>query len=82
MKSPPLTSFQLPYLDRLNDKRHTINEAIKFKNEAVRMSFDTSIEQSDINIGTSFRAKNNATDLKIAIENIKIAPPLNHSLLT
>ena len=46
------------------------------------MSFDTSIEQSDINIGMSFRAKNNATDLKIAIENIKIAPPLNHSLLT
>lgn len=46
------------------------------------MSFDTSIEQSDINVGMSYRAKNNATDLKIAIENIKIAPPINHSLLT
>jgi polyisoprenoid-binding protein YceI len=47
---------------------------MRMKNEAVRLSFDTTIEQSDINMGVSFRAKNNATDLKIAIENIKIAP--------
>jgi len=30
----------------------------------------------------SYRAKNNATDLKVAVENIKIAPPMIHSLLT
>lgn len=50
---------------------------MKFKNEAVRMSLDTTIEQSDINLGSSYRGKNNVTDLKIAVENIKIAPPLN-----
>jgi len=83
VKSPPQASFQLPYLDRLNEKRHTVNEAIKFKNEAVRMSFDSTIEQTDINVGMNFRAKNNATDLKIAVNNIKIAPPpMNQSLLT
>ena len=47
------------------------------------MSFDTTIEHSDMNQGMNFRAKNNATDLKIAVNNIKIAPPpMNHSLLT
>ena len=58
-----------------------MHEAIKFKNEAVRMSFDTTIEHSDVNQG---RAKHNVTDLKIAVNNLKIAPPppMNHSLLT
>jgi hypothetical protein len=45
------------------------------------MSFDTTIEHSDVNQG---RAKHNVTDLKIAVNNLKIAPPppMNHSLLT
>ena len=63
-------------MDRLNEKREN-KDAMKFKNEAVRMSLDTTIEQSDINLGSSYRGKNNVTDLKIAVENIKIAPPLN-----
>jgi predicted transport protein len=70
-------------LDRLNDKSNiSANEAIKFKNEAVRMSLDTTIEQSDIHMGISYRAKNNVTDLKIAVDNIKIAPSVNFSLVT
>lgn len=83
VKSPGLKNFQLPYLDRLNDKSNiSANEAIKFKNEAVRMSLDSTIEQSDLNIGSSFRAKNNLTDLKIAVDNIKIAPSVNFSQVT